>query len=297
MKNSYPLIKFIVIILAFHHTTCVAQNNSNTKLSAFTQQYIQHTNSGVTNKIKYPNVVYKKIDNVYFLSALIKVTSALNETQLQGLNVKVGTKAGQIWTVQIPENKFNDFLLLKGIDCIQLDEPIHANLDIARKTTRVDSVHRGISLPMPYTGKNVVVGILDVGMDYSHPAFYDTLGNKYRIKRVWEQKSSGTPPSGFSYGRELVDSLSIVTDGTDNVLQTHGTHVAGISAGSGFGSPTSGKFRGVAFESDFNITKASSLSLGLPKALSLCQTIVSLVIRISLSFNSPSKALAFSSAK
>ena len=261
MKNSYPLIKFIVIILAFHHTTCVAQNNSNAKLSAFTQQYIQHTNSSVTNKIKYPNVVYKKIDNVYFLSALIKVTSVLNEAHLQALNVKVGTKAGQIWTVQIPENKFNDFLLLKGIDCIQLDEPIHANLDIARKTTRVDSVHRGISLPMPYTGKNVVVGILDVGMDYSHPAFYDTLGNKYRIKRVWEQKSIGTPPAGFSYGKELVDSLSIVTDGTDNVLQTHGTHVAGISAGSGFGGPTSGKFRGVAFESDLvmvGITPPSS---------------------------------------
>jgi len=142
MKNSYPLIKFIVIILAFHHATCVAQNNSNPKLSAFTQQYIQHTNSSVTNKIKYPNVVYKKIDNVYFLSALIKVTSVLNEAHLQALNVKVGTKAGQIWTVQIPENKFNDFLLLNGIECIQLDEPIHANLDIARKTTRVDSVHR-----------------------------------------------------------------------------------------------------------------------------------------------------------
>ena len=31
MKNSYPLIKFIVIILAFHHTTGVAQNNSNAK--------------------------------------------------------------------------------------------------------------------------------------------------------------------------------------------------------------------------------------------------------------------------
>jgi hypothetical protein len=35
----------------------------------------------------------------------------------------------------------------------------------------------------------------------------------------------------------------------------------------------------VAFESDFKIAKASSLSVGFPKALLLCQTIVSLVTK------------------
>jgi hypothetical protein len=44
----------------------------------------------------------------------------------------------------------------------------------------------------------------------------------------------------------------------------------------------------VAFDKDFRISKAFCSSFGLPKAVLLCQTIVSLVTRISPAFNSPS---------
>jgi subtilisin family serine protease len=262
MKHLYYLVKLsTLLIFVLTGFVLKAQSVSKAKLSAFTQQYISSSQKKSVITPIAQQLVLKKIQNITYLSALIKVSPFMNDALLSALNVKVGTKAGNIWTVQIPENKFNDFIAINDIEYVQLDEAIHPNLDIARKTTRVDSVHKGISLPMPYTGKNVVVGILDVGLDYTHPAFYDTLGNTYRIKKVWEQKSNGTPPAGFSYGSELTDSLSIVTDGTDNGLQTHGTHVAGIAAGSGFGSPTSGKYRGVAFESDLvmvGITPASS---------------------------------------
>ena len=50
-----------------------------------------------------------------------------------------------------------------------------------------------------YKGKNVVVGIIDIGFDYNHPSFYDGQGN-CRIKRVWEQNKLGTPPTGYNYG-------------------------------------------------------------------------------------------------
>lgn len=260
-KNYFTITLSVIITIAMSCSSLLAQNASTAKLSAFTHQYMHSANSLSNNKAKTSTVVYKRIQNTTYLSALIKVSPTMNDALLNALNVHVGTKAGNIWTVQIPENKFNDFIAVKGIEYIQLDEAIHPNLDMARKTTRVDSVHKGIALPMAYTGKNVVVGILDVGIDYTHPAFYDTLGNKFRIKKVWEQKSTGTPPTGFSYGKELTDSLSIVSDSTDNVLQTHGTHVAGIAAGSGNGSQTPGKYRGVAYESDLvmvGITPASS---------------------------------------
>jgi subtilisin family serine protease len=65
-----------------------------------------------------------------------------------------------------------------------LDEAVSANLDASRKSSRVDSVHQGIQLPVAYSGKGVVVGIFDGGFDYTHPAFYDTLCQQLRIKRV-----------------------------------------------------------------------------------------------------------------
>ena len=79
---------------------------------------------------------------------------------------------------------------------------------------------------------------------------YDTLGNKYRIIKAWEMNASGTPPPGFSYGAEITDTSVLKLRGTDNPLQTHGSGVAGLAAGSGYGSPTPGKYRGMAYESE-----------------------------------------------
>ncbi|MDB5284807.1 MAG: hypothetical protein JWO06_3882 [Bacteroidota bacterium] len=105
---------------------------------------------------------------------------------------------------------------------------------------------------MGYTGKDVVLGVMDVGFDFTHPTFYDTLGKTYRIKRIWEEKVSGTPPTGFIYGSELTDTNAMKAEHSDNTHASHGTHVTGIAGGSGYGSSTTDhkKYRGMAFESD-----------------------------------------------
>ncbi|MFQ7767750.1 MAG: hypothetical protein ACLRIL_05375 [Fusicatenibacter saccharivorans] len=51
-----------------------------------------------------------------------------------------------------------------------------------------------------YTGKNVIFGFLDTGIDYRHPAFLHANGQS-RILAVWDQTDrTGTPPAQFPYG-------------------------------------------------------------------------------------------------
>src|SRR6185312_7705278 len=78
----------------------------------------------------------------------------------------------------------------------------------------------------------------------------DTTHSRYRIERVWQQKAQGTPPPGFAYGNELTDTNTIKATGYDTAILSHGTHVTGIAAGSGYGSNNNNRFRGFAFESD-----------------------------------------------
>jgi minor extracellular serine protease Vpr len=111
-------------------------------------------------------------------------------------------------------------------------------------------VHKAVNLNTPFSGKDVVVGVIDFGFDYNHPVFYDTLGVRYRIKRVWELNGTGTPPPGYTYGNELTDTAAIKAKGTDNTQQTHGTAVAGIAAGSGYGSALNSRYRGMAYDAD-----------------------------------------------
>jgi subtilisin family serine protease len=228
-----------------------AQEKDLPKLSPRTQQYLL-TAAKLNTEKPLPDYVYKRTTRGTYMSAVIKVGKGVDQAALDALGVHIGTRAGSIWTALIPMPQVAAFTQVRGIEYIELDEPVCVNLDSARRSTRADSVQQGIGLPMPYTGKDVVVGIIDVGFDYTHPSFLDTTGMRCRIKRVWEEKALGTPPSGFIYGRELTDSAMMSTAHTDNNVNSHGTHVTGIAAGSGYGSGATDntKYRGMAFESD-----------------------------------------------
>ncbi|MDR1345386.1 MAG: S8 family peptidase [Bacteroidales bacterium] len=116
---------------------------------------------------------------------------------------------------------------------------------------RVDSVWKGIGLPEGFSGKDVIIGITDWGFDYSHPVFYDTAMNRYRILGAWDQfRNEGPAPQSFNYGTEIMgkDRLLQYQSDTSNVYfyGYHGTHVASIAGGAGAGTP----YRGVACDAD-----------------------------------------------
>lgn len=107
-------------------------------------------------------------------------------------------------------------------------------MDIASEDCGVGKVHSGTGLPQAFTGKGVVVGIVDAGIDYTHPAFRNADGS-LRIAKVWEQ---GTENSAFGhipstgYGTEFTTSAEILKAAADTEAGSHGTHVLGIAAGS-----------------------------------------------------------------
>lgn len=245
-------MKRTFISLAYLFSVCMSAygQKAPAQLSAFTRQYLSAIQSAPNPTKPLQGYVYKQINGAPYISALIKVGTTVDEAALQGLGVFVGTKAGSVWTIQIPLGKVPDVAQVAGITHLDLDAPVFPTLDAARKATKADSAQRGFNLPMPFTGKNVLVGIIDAGFDFGHPTLYDTLHAAYRVKRVWAQHLSGMPPTGFAYGRELADPWSIRAAGYDTAITSHGTHVAGIAAGSGYGSVANARYRGMAYESD-----------------------------------------------
>ncbi len=246
-------MKNFLIAFALFGAYSISAQHTTPHLSAAAHQYLWRVkNEPAERKCVYPGYVYRK-DNTQqiYISTFLKVETGFSEDALQALGVQVNTRAGNIWTAQVPIERFQQLTQLKGIQYIDMDAPVAFHLDSARAATHVDSVHAGIALPQAYTGKNVVVGIIDAGFDYTHPAFYDTAYDQYRVKRVWEQKTIGIPPAGFSYGAEYADSASIHTKGYDVNDGSHGTHVAGIAGGSGYGGDSMhAQYRGIAYNSD-----------------------------------------------
>ena len=111
-----------------------------------------------------------------------------------------------------------------------------------------------------YTGKNVILGFLDTGIDYRHPAFLRANGQS-RILAIWDQTDrTGTPPPQFPYGSfykkaALDDALQSnaplsVVPVTD--WNGHGTYVAGVAGGT---PDISAGFLGAAPDADFAVVK------------------------------------------
>ena len=115
------------------------------------------------------------------------------------------------------------------------------------------------------TGAGVAIGIVDTGIDWSHPDFKNANGAT-RIDRYWDQISHGTrPPAGFPYGVEFTQrTIDLgLADGIDQV--GHGTHVLGIAAGNGRGSfqPGGGlPYAGVAPEATLIVVRSNFTEVG-----------------------------------
>lgn len=184
--------------------------------------------------------------------ALILINKEINDSILINQDIKINSKIGNIWTIDFPVLNYKELQNIKGIDYVEfstIENVSKLKNDVEIRTTKVDKVHNGLQngLPKNYTGKGVIVGIVDLGFQNNHPTFFNQEGTKNRITKYWNQSAAGTPPTGFSYGNELSDTTSIIN--ANDWDGTHGTHVAGIAAGSGLGSKNF-QFKGVAPEAE-----------------------------------------------
>lgn len=190
-----------------------------------------------------------KVENVFCLSTVASVTRNF-DANVSG--VFVGSKVGNIATIKIPLENINSNFSLEGVDYLETATRIQKSMNEMIVDTRVDSVWQGFDLPEGFTGKDVLIGITDWGYDYEHPMFMDTSLSYSRIRAAWDHfKLSGTPPNGMIYGAVYNNPEALLEAKSDTFgvygYATHGSHVAGIAAGSGAGT----QYRGVAFESEY----------------------------------------------
>ncbi len=105
-------------------------------------------------------------------------------------------------------------------------------------------------LDLGATGRGCVVGVIDWGIDFAHPAFRDAQG-RTRLIAIWDQRRNvvEAQENRWGYGRIITRDEINAALATDDPYQTldylpadsdrsgrgaHGTHVASIAAGSDY---------------------------------------------------------------
>ena len=204
------------------------------------------------------------------------------EGGLAGNGIQVVPLLGGYAVVTLPETEIDAYSDREQIEFIEKPKRLYFETFQAREASCISEVQREsvAGIPMGLTGKGVLVGVVDSGVDFFHSDFRNEDGSSW-ILRLWDQSLAGNPPEGYTtgteYTKEEIDKALALgeTEGRRFValhieeapvvrplipsrdLSGHGTAVLGIAAGNGRASD--GVNRGVAYESDLLVVKMGNV--------------------------------------
>ena len=186
------------------------------------------------------------------LTAFVRIDGNAAEV-LRQYGCKELARVGDISIAAIPLSKLGALSCGRQVKRIETGRRCSIQMDTTRLVVNAEKVYTGEGLSQSYTGRGVVVGVQDIGFDLTHPNFYSADMSQYRIKALWDQLSRDTIGSTLYVGRDYVgrDALLELEHPIDGETQTHGTHTAGIAAGSGAeGNGAVSPYRGMACDAD-----------------------------------------------
>lgn len=174
--------------------------------------------------------------------------------------------------ISIPETEIDSLSQNPQIEYIEKPKNLVLSLYEARAASCITPVQNP---PLSLSGKGVIIGIVDSGIDIFHPDFRNEDGST-RIMELWDQTIPNEEDSNFFYNRGKIFSREEINQALTNNDRSfpsrdpsgHGTHVAGIAAGNGRASR--GEQKGVAPESELLIVKlGNTFPEGFPRTTEL----------------------------
>lgn len=239
--------KLIIVLLCLLSISVFAQRPQYGKMSPLLRQLVRSSSPLTPHPSHishHPSSIFHRPSSV---CAFVKVGDD-GETVLLDHGCKVLARVGQVCIADIPVRQLGALSLDARILRMEARQGNCLSTDQMATHLNALPVYAGQNLPQAFTGKGVVVGVMDVGFDLTHPNFYSADTTQYRIRKFWDMVTQDTVGSGLYVGRDYGgrENLLALGHSRDGLDLTHGTYTAGIAAGSGVGSP----YRGMAPEAD-----------------------------------------------
>ncbi|MBK7956899.1 MAG: S8 family serine peptidase [Bacteroidetes bacterium] len=234
-------MRILILVLIFVGTRFLAFSQGN--LPLLTAQKI--------NQIKDPNAFYP-----LFIEGDMKAFIQYIEGSGDKISVLKGNFASaKVKVKNIPYLMKQPFIhrVEDGLVSVSL------MMDTALYNNNILPIHQAQSpLTKAYTGKNVVMGIIDDGIDWRHGDFKNADGSS-RIHYIWDQNnaSPSNAPLPYKYGQEWTKAdinAATLPYMEPGATFSHGSNVTGIAAGN---ARASGRFIGIAPDAELIVVGAN----------------------------------------
>ena len=252
--------KLLIIIMVATSALSFAQGNISDKYSASTQLFLSEQRGEIQlpkinvkeplkmtpilgspiNLLNEPNIKHfrtrtiaeaEMVNGVKMISAFIAVKNN-DFSGLESLGVVFEAKFKDLATTLIPVDKIEEVAALDNVTRIEVAEILQPLNDKQREVTQAgdaitnSEAAQALGLTKQYTGKNVILGIIDTGIDFQHIAFKDKNGNN-RIVRAYKLSGSNSTSLTTYSSASQINGLTYDTNAED-----HGTHTSTTAGGS-----------------------------------------------------------------
>lgn len=271
-KYMLPVVFCALALSSSAQTTSTQETTSNTKLDR-TLRAVQRqqeaynlshrtTRAGAAlttaDSLAAPTINYNGArQSILAPLSLIITTQPNTSAQVTEMLTQAGQHATTISNTVVTARVTPEWLTTLSNDTrivrLTASKRLRPFLQKARQVTGVDRVHAGDNLDTPFTGKGIVIGVIDQSFEFKHMGFLDENG-KSRIKMLWD-RSKDIEKDIQSKAAPVynVDALT-KTHETYDPGSGHGTHVTNIAAGS---KHADNPFYGVAPKADIVVIPSS----------------------------------------
>lgn len=242
------LPRYIAMMLLVLAMSANAQTSNSGRLSAWLQEAIRHGNRQTSISSTAKSGRRAEVASM-LTTVFVQMNDSLDDKTLAQYGCKKYAQVGDVAIVTMPLDNVDSLSKHPEVLRVEANDKARITMDTVPGITNLLPLYEQTASHLPYTGQGVIMGLMDVGFDLTHPTFYNNATlSEYRIKAFWDQLAPIDDNDHLPVGSEWTTTEDILSRqcATDGHELNHGTHTTGIAVGSGYNSP----YRGVAWESD-----------------------------------------------
>ena len=161
----------IIVLLYFFALSGSAQPSAGSKMSPWLRHAVhrQHQKS------------HRVADNEDVLTTIfVQMSESINDDVLLKYGCRKYAQVNDIAIVTIPLNQVEALTAEATVLRVEANEMAHTTMDTVPSIVNILPAYNPTDQHQAFTGAGVVVGVMDVGIDLTHPTFYDNASLPYQ---------------------------------------------------------------------------------------------------------------------